>query len=113
MKTSQSAGAVGVEADVLPGWRSLGIASLGISVIGKGSAGEVEGLAVERGHDFDGVGVGEVLGAAEDLEGRDLNVGFIKRLEERGEVLGVKQRLVALDVDVDLKCVVIIGRDLG
>ena len=54
--------AVGVEADVLPVGRCRVVA-----VVGDGGAGEVEGAAVGGGDDFDGVGVGDVFGSAEDF----------------------------------------------
>jgi hypothetical protein len=115
--------AVGVEADVLPvlrrdvvvcwcytvacwcwvvGWWCLEAFCWGVAVVGDGGAGEVEGAAVGGGDDFDGVGVRDVLGGAEDFEGRDFDVRVGEGAEEGGEVLGFEERLVALDVDVDV-----------
>jgi hypothetical protein len=88
--------AVGIEADVLPVRRVDAIA-----VVGDGGAGEVEGAAVGCGDDFDGVGVGDALGVAQDLEGGDLHCGVGEGGQERGEVLGLEEGFVALDVDVD------------
>jgi len=70
--------AVAVEADVLPvGSRGGGDAVAGalVAVVGDGGAGEVEGTAVGGGDYFDGVGVGDVLGGAEDFEGGDVDCG--------------------------------------
>jgi hypothetical protein len=64
--------AVGVEAEVFPVLRG-GIV-LGIAVVGDGGAGEIEGSTVGGGDYFDGVGVGDVLGCAEDFEGGDFDV---------------------------------------
>jgi hypothetical protein len=92
--------AVGVEADVLPVlW---GVVDTGISVVGDGGAGEVEGAAVGGGDYFDRVWVGDVFLGAEDFEGGDLDVRLREGAEERGEVLGFEEGLVALDVDVDV-----------
>jgi hypothetical protein len=96
--------AVPVEADVLPVWRRGAIANIAsIAVVRDGGAGEVEGPAIGGGDDFDGVWVGDVLFRAEDFEGRDLDVGMSEGAEERGEMLGLKQGFVALDVDVDVR----------
>ena len=43
------------------------IVDAGIPMIGDGGAGEVEGAAVGGGDYFDGVGVGDVFGGAEDF----------------------------------------------
>jgi hypothetical protein len=92
--------AVPVETDVLPVWRRGAVAN--IAVVRNGSAGEVEGSAIGGGDDFDGVWVGDVLGSAENFEGRDFDVRLCEGAEERGEVLGFEQGFVALDVDVDV-----------
>jgi len=99
--------AVGVEADVLPVLRryvfcGLSVASLAITVEGDGGSGEVEGAAVGGGDDFDGVGVGDVLGGAEDFESGDFDLRAGEGAEECGEVLGLEEGFVALDVDVDV-----------
>ncbi len=89
--------AIGVEADVLPVlWCGL------VAVVGDGGAGEVEGAAVGGGDDFYGVGVGDVFGGAEDFEGGDLGVCVAEGAEQGGEVLGLEEGFVALDVDVDV-----------
>jgi hypothetical protein len=88
--------AVGIEADVLPIRRFDTVA-----VIGDGGAGEVEGAAVGGGDDFDGVGVGDVFGGTEDFERSDIDGRVAEGREEGGEVLGLEEGLVALDVDVD------------
>jgi hypothetical protein len=89
--------AVGVEADVLPVLRRGSIA-----VVWDGGSGEVESAAVAGGDYFYGVGVGDVFGRAEDFEGGDYDVGLGEGAEEGGEVLGLEQGLVPLDVDVDV-----------
>ncbi len=75
---------------------------LGVAVVGDGGAGEVEGAAVGGGDDFDGVGVVDVLGGAEDFEGGDFDVRLGEGAEEGGEVFGFEEGFVALDVDVDV-----------
>jgi hypothetical protein len=89
--------AVGVEADVLPILRVGAVA-----VVWDGGAGEVEGTAVGSGDDLDRVGIGDVLGGAEDLERGDVDVRVGERGQKGGKVLRLEQGLVALDVDVDL-----------
>src|ERR1039458_8232423 len=122
--------AIGVEADVLPvkGWwfesrrRFLRQAqdrlfdsarcaplrmtiSRCIAVVWDGGAGEVERPAVGGGDHLDGVGIGDVLRSAGDLEGGDGGGGIWEGVGEgakqSGDVFGTEQRLVALDVDVD------------
>ena len=89
--------AVCVEADVLPVLRRTIIA-----VVGDGRAGEVKGAAVGGGDNFDGVRVGDIFGAAEYFQSGDFDVELRERTQERGEVFGFEEGLVALDVDVDL-----------
>src|SRR5947208_34072 len=92
--------AVGVEADVLPVlWCGI---VLGVTVVGDWGAGEVEGAAVGCGDYFDGVGIGDVLGGTEDLEGGDFDVRLCEGAEEGGEVFGFEEGFVALDIDVDV-----------
>jgi hypothetical protein len=113
--------AVGVEAYMLPVLESgavaglsnfclsltcLSVAGLCVAVVGDGGAGEVEGAAVGGGDYFYGVGVVDVLGGAENFEGRDFDVMLSERVEEGGEVLGLEEGFVALDVDVDVGVVV-------
>ena len=74
----------------------------GVAVVGDGGAGEVEGAAVGGGDYFYGVGVGDVGGGAADFEGGDFDVGVGEGAEEGGEVFGLEEGLVALDVDVDV-----------
>ena len=89
--------AVGVEADVLPvGWRGA------VAVEGDGGAGEVEGAAIGGGDDFDGVWIGDVFGGAEDFEGGDLDVRVGEGAKQGGEVFGLEEGFVTLDVDVDV-----------
>jgi len=90
--------AVGVEAQVLPVDR----VAIGVAVVGDGGSGEVEGAAVVGCDYFYGVGVGDVLGGAEDFEGGDVDVRMGKGSEEGGDVVGVEEGFVALDVDVDV-----------
>jgi hypothetical protein len=92
--------AVGVEAYVLPVFR--GGVVFGIAVEGDGGAGEVEGAAVGGGDDFDGVWVVDVFGGAEDFEGGDLDLRLGEGAEEGGEVFGLEEGFVTLDVDVDV-----------
>ena len=118
---------VGVEADVLPILRGggsalldgligggfvaclsvacLSVACLSITIVGDGGAGEVEGAAIGGGDDLYGVGVGDVFGGAEDFEGGDFDLRLGEGAEEGGEVLGLEQGLVTLDVDVDVRVV--------
>ena len=66
----ESSFAIGVEADVLP------VAGAGgVAVVRDGGAGEVEGAAVCGGDDFYGVGIGDIVWGAADLEGGDVDVG--------------------------------------
>ena len=74
----------------------------GVALMRDRGAGKIEGTAGGGGDHLDGVGVGEVLGRAGDLEGGDVDFGVGKGLEQGGEVLGTEERLVGLDVDVDL-----------
>ena len=89
--------AVGVEAYVLPVLRRDVIA-----VIGDGGAREVEGSAVSGGDYFYCIWVVNVLRGAEDFQGGDFDLRFCEGFEECGEVLGLEEGLVALDVDVDV-----------
>ena len=73
-----------------------------ISVVGDGGAGEVEGSTVGGGDYFYGVGVVDILGGAADFEGGDFDLGAGERAEEGGEVFGLEEGFVALDVDVDI-----------
>jgi hypothetical protein len=93
--------AIGVEADVLP-VLGMGLVASFVPIVGDGGAREVKGAAVGGGDDLDRVGIGDVLFRAGDLEGRDVDVGVLEGCEQGGEVLGLEQGLVALDVDVDL-----------
>jgi len=90
--------AVGVEAEVLEIRHCAGV----VAVEGDGGAREVEGPAVGGGDDFDGVGVGDVFGTAEDFERGDVDGGVGERREDVRDVVGMQERLVALDVDVDV-----------
>jgi len=76
-----------------------------IAIEGDGGAGEVEGAAVGGADNFDGVWVGDVLGGAADFEGADVDMCLRERTEERSDVIGTKERLVALDVDVDVRVI--------
>jgi len=90
--------AVGIEAEVLP---DLGVAG-GVAVEGDGGAREVEGAAVEGGDYLYGVRVGDVLTPAGDFEGRDFHVRHGEWGEDGGDVFGLQEGFVALDVDVDV-----------
>lgn len=90
--------AVGVDAEVL----AVAGESDAVAVKGDGGAGEVEGAAVGGGDDLDGVGVGDVVGRAGDGEGADLDAGVAEEVEQGREVIGREERLVALDVEVDV-----------
>ena len=72
-----------------------------VAVVGDGGAGEVECAAIGVGDDFNGVGVGDVFGGAEDFEGGDFDGGVGEGGEQGGEVFGFEEGFVALDVDVD------------
>ena len=88
---------IGVEAEVLP----IDGMAFSFAVERDGGAGEVECAAVAGGDDLDGVGVGDVLRRAADLEGGDFDAGLREGCEHGGDVLRMEQRFVALDVDVD------------
>jgi len=60
------------------------------------------GRGHRRGDDFDGVGIMDVGGGAADGKGCDLNLGALEELQQRHEVLRREERLVSLDVDVDV-----------
>lgn len=112
-ETFQRGFAVGVEADVFPvfgrgvlAW--LSVVGAPVAVVGNGGSGEVESSAICCGDDFDGVGIGDVLGRAADFEGGDFYARSGKGSQERGEVFGLEEGLVALDVDVDVG-----GEELG
>ncbi len=90
--------AIGVEAEMLP----VGGGGGGVSMEGDGGAGEVEGAVVKGGDNLYGIGVGDVFGATEDPEGSHVDCGVDERGQELGDVVGVKEGLVALDVDVDV-----------
>ena len=51
---------------------------------------------------FTALGLAMLSAVQSDLEGGDVDVGVREGREQSGEVLGLEQRLVALDVDVDL-----------
>ena len=97
--------AVGVQAYVLPVLRSEAVGGARLwpdrRIVGDGGAGEVEGAVVGVGDYFYGVGIGDVFGGAEDFEGGDVDGRVGERGEERGQVLGLEEGFVALDVDVD------------
>jgi hypothetical protein len=106
-KTLERVPSIGVEADVLPVLRGDVVAGLcvvgaPVAIIGDGGAGEVESAAVGGGDNFDGVWVGDVFEGAENLEGGDFDVRLGEGAEEGSDVLGFEERLVALDVDVDI-----------
>jgi hypothetical protein len=82
---------------VLPAGRSLAVA-----VIRNGGAGEVEGAIVGGGDYFDDVGVGDTVVRAADFEGGDGDFGTRERVEQGFDVRGLEERLVGLDVDVDV-----------
>ena len=89
--------AIGVDAEMLA---VSGKAAVAIE--GDGGARKVEGAIVAGGDDFDGVGIGDVGGGAADGEGGDLDLGALEQLQHGCEVAGREERLVALDVDVDV-----------
>jgi hypothetical protein len=99
-ETLQGCAAVGIETEVLPvdgaGWLAILLA-----VEGDGRAREVEGAAIGGGDHFDGVGVGDVFGCAADFEGGHLHVRCGEGREQRGDVSGLNEGLVALDVEVN------------
>jgi hypothetical protein len=89
--------AVGVDAEV------LAIAGeTAIAIEGNGGAREVQGAVVVGGNDLDGVGIVDVGSGATDGEGCDLNLGALEELEQGHEVQRGEERLVSLDVDVDV-----------
>ena len=77
-----------------------------VAVVGDDGAGEVERAVVVGGDHLYGVGVGDVLGRTEDFEGGDCNFIRAGRVgegcQQSGEVLRLEERLVALDIDVDV-----------
>ncbi len=73
-----------------------------VAVEGNRGAGEVESAVLETGDDLDRVGAGEVFGGAEHLEGSHIDGGVGEGCEQRGDVFGAQERLVALDVDVEV-----------
>jgi len=73
-----------------------------VAVVRDGGAGEVEGSTIGGGDYFYGVGVVDVGGGAADFQGGDLDFGAVERAEKGGEVLGLEEGFVALDVDVDV-----------
>ena len=103
VEEGQRGGSVGVDTEMFPDGRVDAV-----TVVWKGGAREVEGSAVERGDDLDGVGVVDVVRRAADLECGDLGGRGGERGEQRSEVFGTQERLVSLDVDVDV-CGVVLG----
>jgi hypothetical protein len=89
--------AIGVDAEVFAITGKTAIA-----IEGDGGAREVEGAVIVGGDDFDGVGIMDVGGGAADGKGCDLNLGALEELQQRHEVLRREERLVSLDVDVDV-----------
>ena len=78
-----------------------------VAVVRDGRAGKIEGAAVGGGDDFHGVGIVDLVGRARTCEGGDLDFalghGMLRhRFEEGVEMFGEDERLVALDVDVDV-----------
>ena len=61
-----------------------------------------KGAAIERGDDFDRVGIGEFLRRTIDGERGNLNLGSREEIEQWGEEIGREGWLVALDVDVNV-----------
>ncbi len=94
----QGGAAVGVEADVLP---VAGVAG-GVAVKWNGGAGEVKRATIGGGDDFDGVGVVDVLRRAGGFDGGDLDVFALEGEQQGGDVGGLQEGFVALDVDVDV-----------
>ena len=89
---------VGIEADVFPEARMAVI-----PVEGDRGAGEVEGAAVERGNDLDYVGVIDAFWRAGDPQGGDVDVSAEEGTKQGRQVLRLEERLVTLDVDVDVR----------
>ena len=70
-----------------------------------GAREKLEGAAVGGGDDLDGVGIGDVFGTGADFERGDFHGEVRKGCEQGVDVRGLKQWLVALDVDVDRKVI--------
>lgn len=98
--------AVGVEAQVLPvGGFTVGevAGEIGVPIVGDGGPAEVERAAVGGVDDLYGVGVGDVFGCADGFDGGAFDLGTAgEGAEERVNVLGLQERFVSLDVDVDV-----------
>jgi hypothetical protein len=88
---------IGVDAEV------LAIAGkTAIPIEGDGGAGKVEGAVVVGSNNFDGVGIVDVGSGAADGEGCDLNLGALEELQQGHEVLRGEERLVSLNIDVNV-----------
>ncbi len=86
--------AVGVEAEMFEGFGGAA------AVKRDRRAREIQRAVINCSDDFDGVGVGDIFGAAADLECGYVYVGLRKGCEERSDVFGTEEWLVSLDVDV-------------
>src|SRR5207247_2991446 len=74
-----------------------------VAIEGNGQPGKVEGVAVHGGHDLVRGAAPDLAGRGPDLEGGDLDFGLLEeRAHQRLDVSGGHQRLVTLDVDVDV-----------
>lgn len=97
VKAVKCGAAVGVEAEVFPDrWVNA------VAVIRDGGSGKVEGAVLRGADDLDGVWIGQVFGGAEGFERCDLDCGIREGCEQGGDVFRAQERLVALDVDVDI-----------
>ena len=89
---------IGVEPDVLP----VGDAAL-VAVVGNGVLGEVERVAVGIGDHLVHGGAHRLIGRGADLERGDLDLGLAQeRVDQRLDMPAGDQRLVPLDIDVDV-----------
>jgi hypothetical protein len=90
---------IGVHAHVLP---VHDVARL-VTIEGNGQPGEVEGIAVHVGHHLVRGAALHLVGRGPDLEGGDLDLGLLEEWpHQRLDVSGGHERLVSLDVHVDV-----------
>jgi len=89
--------AIGVQADVLPVSGGCTVA-----VERDCGAGEVKGAAVGGGNDFYCVRIRDVFRGAADLQCGHIDLRMREGAKQCSDVVGPEERLVALDVDVDV-----------
>ena len=97
-KALQRRFAIGIEAQVLEIARLAGA----VAVVWNGGAGEVQGAACRIGHHLDRVGILDAGHRRRSFDRGNQHGRIFHGRQQRLQVLGARQRLIALDVDVNI-----------